>query len=117
MKARAAELKAEAKADKKRSEGEAQVLEAIEEMPNKDAEIAKVIHAIVSEVAPELWPKTWYGMPAHAKEYKVVCFFQAASKFGTRYATFGLSDKANLDRGLMWPTAFAIVEVNADVKK
>lgn len=117
MKARAAELKAEAKAHQKRSDGEAQLLAAIREMSESDEKIARAIHAVVSEVAPSLWPKTWYGMPAYLKDGKVVCFFQAAKKFGTRYATFGLSDNANLDAGNMWPTAYAVLEVNPDVER
>lgn len=117
MKARAAELKAEAKSDKKRSDGETQVMTAIQEMPESDQKIARAIHAIVAEAAPSLRPKTWYGMPAYEKDDNVICFFQAAKKFGTRYATFGLSDKANLDSGEMWPTSFAVLEVSPEVKK
>ncbi len=117
MKARAAELKAEAKASKKRSDGEAQVMAAIKKMPQADADIARAIHEIVSQTAPALWPKTWYGMPAYAKDGEVICFFQAASKFGTRYSSFGLSDKAKLDSGQMWPTAFAVVAIHPEVRK
>lgn len=117
MKARAAELKAEAKADRKRAEGEAQVLAAISQMAPSDRKIATAIHALVARSAPALWPKTWYGMPAYAREGQVLCFFQAASKFGTRYATFGFSDKAGLDAGELWPTAFAVLEVTPAVER
>src|SRR5690349_15581642 len=85
-------------------------------MPPADRTIAKRVHAIVKAGAPALSPRTWYGMPAYAKDGKVVCFFQSAQKFKTRYATFGFSDKANLDEGAMWPTAFALKELTADVE-
>ena len=117
MKARAAELKAQAKAGKKRADGEAQVLAAIKEMPDSDRKIAQMIHAVVARVAPQLWPKTWYGMPAYASDEKVVCFFQSAKKFGTRYATFGFSDEASVDSGDMWPTAYAVIAANPEVEK
>src|SRR6184192_2187683 len=113
MKARAQELKAEARANKNRAEGERDVLAAIAAMKGKDRTMAKRLHAIVKASAPDLWPKTWYGMPAYAKDGKVVCFFKSAGKFKTRYATFGFSDKANLDEGAMWPTDFALKELTA----
>ena len=89
------------------------VLAKIAEMPKSDRVMAKRLHAIVKASAPALSPKTWYGMPAYAKDGKVVCFFQSAEKFKSRYATFGFSDKANLDEGAMWPTAFALKELTA----
>ncbi|MCZ2099503.1 MAG: hypothetical protein AAGU78_07380 [Chloroflexota bacterium] len=109
MKERAKELKAESRANKKREDGERDLLEKIAEMPEADRAIAERIHEIVKANAPSLLPKTWYGMPAYANEDgKVVCFFQAAAKFDARYATFGFNDTANLDDGAMWPTAFAL---------
>lgn len=112
MKARAKEMKAEARANKNKAEGETAVLAAIAEMAEPDHAIAMQLHAIVKANAPTLSPKTWYGMPAYAnQEGKVVCFFQAAQKFGTRYATLGFNDAANLDDGEMWPTAFALKEL------
>ncbi len=113
MKERAQELKAEARADKDRAAGESAVLAKIAEMPEPDRAMAERLHAIVKASAPALSPKTWYGMPAYAKDGKVVCFFQSAQKFKTRYATFGFSDEANLDQGAMWPTAFALSELTA----
>jgi len=113
MKERAAELKAEARAEKDRAAGESDVLAKIAEMRGSDRAMAKRLHEIVRASAPSLSPKTWYGMPAYAKNGKVVCFFQAAQKFKTRYATLGFSDKANLDKGAMWPTAFALKELTA----
>jgi uncharacterized protein YdhG (YjbR/CyaY superfamily) len=118
MKERAKELKAEARAKKDRAAGEADVLEKIAEMPKSDRAMAKRLHAIVKENAPDLWPRTWYGMPAYAKEGKVLCYFQSADKFKARYATFGFNDVANLDQGAMWPVAFALKELTAaDEKK
>ena len=114
MKERAKELKAEARAAKDKAAGERDVLAKIAEMPEPDRALAERIHAIVQASAPELTPKTWYGMPAYAKEGKVVCFFTPAAKFGSRYATFGFNDVANLDDGAMWPTAFALTEMTAD---
>jgi len=111
MKERAKELKAEARANKDRAAGEADLLEKIAEMEEPDRGMAERLHALVSANAPELMPKTWYGMPAYAKDGKVVCFFQAAQKFKARYATFGFNDSANLDDGAMWPTAFALIEL------
>ena len=93
--------------------GERDVLEKIAEMPEGDRAMAERLHAIVKEVAPQLSPRTWYGMPAYAKDDKVVCFFQSAQKFKSRYATLGFSDKANLDDGAMWPTGFALKELTA----
>ena len=113
MKERAKELKAEARADRDRAAGESDVLAKIAEMPRPDRAMAKRIHAIVTASAPALSPKTWYGMPAYAKDGKVVCFFQSAAKFSARYATFGFSDEANLDKGAMWPTSFALMELSA----
>ena len=113
MKERARELKAEARADKDRAEGESAVLAKIAEMPEPDRVIAKRLHAIIKASAPDLWPKTWYGMPAYAKDGKVVCYFTAASKFNSRYATFGFNDVANLDAGAMWPTSFALKQLTA----
>ena len=108
MRERAKELKAEAQ----RADGEHAVLAKIAEMPQPDRAMAERLHEIVKASAPELSPKTWYGMPAYAKEDgKVVCFFQSAKKFNSRYATLGFSDKANLDDGAMWPTDFALKEL------
>ena len=112
MKERAKELQTEARASKKRSEGERAVLEKMAEMSQPDRGLAERIHAIVTASAPELWPKTWYGMPAYALEgKKVVCFFQSGEKFGARYATLGFQPDANLDEGHMWPTSFALTEL------
>src|SRR6266540_4856442 len=109
MKERAPELKAAA--DK--ANGESDVLAKIAEMREPDRAMAKRLHAIVKDSAPALSPRTWYGMPAYAKDGEVVCFFQSAQKFKSRYATFGFSDKANLDEGAMWPTSFALKELTA----
>ena len=109
MRERARELKANAS----KAEDEQAVLEKIAEMPKPDRELAERIHRIVTEAAPVLSPKTWYGMPAYAKDGKIVCFFQSAAKFSARYATFGFSDEANLDKGAMWPTSFALTELTA----
>ena len=114
MKERAKELKAEARANKSRAEGESDVLAKIAEMPEPERAMAKRLHAIITASAPDLAPKTWYGMPAYAnKDGKVVCFFQSAQKFNTRYATLGFSDMATLDEGAMWPTSFALKELTA----
>jgi uncharacterized protein YdhG (YjbR/CyaY superfamily) len=113
MKERARELKAEARSKKDRAAGEKDVLAKIAEMPESDRAMAERLHEIVKASAPGLSPRTWYGMPAYAKDGKVVCFFQSAQKFKSRYATFGFSDKANLDEGTMWPTAFALKELTA----
>ena len=110
MRERAKELKAEAQ----KADGERAVLAKIAEMPETDRAMAERLHEIVKASAPELSPKTWYGMPAYAnKDGKVVCFFQSAEKFNARYATFGFSDKANLDEGAMWATSFALKELTA----
>jgi len=111
MKARAQELKAEARTSKSRAEGERAVLSAIAEMSEPDRAMAERLHAIITASAPTLAPKTWYGMPAYAKDGKVICFFQAASKFKVRYATFGFQPDAKLDDGTMWPTSFALTEL------
>ena len=116
MKERAKELKAEARANKNKAQGESAVLAAIAEMPEPDRVMAERLHAIITASAPELSPKTWYGMPAYARDGKVVCFFTAASKFNSRYATFGFNDDANLDDGTMWPTSFALTELTADTE-
>jgi uncharacterized protein YdhG (YjbR/CyaY superfamily) len=114
MKERAQELKAEARANKNKADGESDVLAKIAEMPEPDRAMAKRLHAIIKASAPALSPKTWYGMPAYANEDgKVVCFFQSAQKFNARYATFGFNDTANLDEGAMWPTSFALKELTA----
>ena len=109
MKERALELKAEAN----KADGESAVLAKIAEMQGSERAMAKRLHAIIKASAPALSPKTWYGMPAYAKDGKVVCFFQSAQKFKSRYATFGFSDEANLDEGAMWPTSFALKELTA----
>ena len=114
MKEHAQELKAEARANKNKADGESDVLAKIVEMPEPDRTMAKRLHALIKASAPALSPKTWYGMPAYAKDGQVVCFFQSAQKFKTRYATLGFSDKANLDEGCMWPTAFALKELTSD---
>lgn len=111
MKERAKELKAEARANKNKADGENDVLAKIAEMPEPERSMAERLHAIIQSSAPTLSPKTWYGMPAYARDGKVICFFQSAQKFNSRYATFGFSDQANLDDGAMWPTAFALREL------
>ena len=107
MKERAQELKAD------KADGESDVLAKIAEMPKPDRAMAERLHAIIKASAPALSPRTWYGMPAYAKDDQVVCFFQSAHKFKARYATFGFSDKANLDEGTVWPVAFALKELTA----
>jgi uncharacterized protein YdhG (YjbR/CyaY superfamily) len=107
MKERAHELKAQAR----KADGESAVLAKIAEMPKADRVIAERLHAIVKQSAPDLEPKTWYGMPAYARDGKIVCFFQSADKFKARYATLGFNDAANLDDGAMWPTSFALKEL------
>ena len=113
MKERARELKAEAQ----KADGEAALLAKVAEMKGSDRAMAETLHAIVKKNAPGLMPKTWYGMPAYAKGDKVVCFFQSADKFKSRYATFGFSDQANLDDGAMWPTSFALQKLTAADEK
>ncbi len=115
MRERAEELKAEARGGRGagKADGESALLGKIAEMPESDRRIAERLHALIREAAPVLSPKTWYGMPAYAKDGKVVCYFTPASKFKERYATFGFNDTANLDDGNMWPTAFALKELTA----
>ncbi|MEO6579007.1 MAG: DUF1801 domain-containing protein [Candidatus Limnocylindria bacterium] len=118
MKEHNKELKAAAKRGAEKADGEADVVAKIAEMPDADRSMAERIHAIVKETAPDLVPRTWYGMPAYAADGKVVCFFQAADKFNARYATFGFNDAANLDDGPMWATSFALTKLTAaDEKK
>lgn len=118
MKERAKEMKAEARASKNREEGEKAVFEAIAAMKGSDPAMAKRIHEIVTTAAPELMPKTWYGMPAYANEDgKVICFFQAASKFNVRYATFGFQPDAHLDDGNMWAASFALIKLTSAEEK
>src|SRR5215211_490714 len=118
MKERARELKAEARWDKNRAEGEKDVLAKISAMKGSDKTMAKRIHKIVTDNAPDLSPRTWYGMPAYSnKDGKVVCFFQDAAKFESRYATFGFNDAANLDKGAMWPTSFALTDLTGAEEK
>ena len=118
MRERAKELRAEARRGKDRAAGESDLLEKIAEMPKGDRDMATRLHAIVTKTAPDLMPKTWYGMPAYATDGKIVCFFQSAAKFGARYATFGFNDTAKLDDGTMWPTSFALKKLTAaDEKK
>jgi hypothetical protein len=111
MKERAKELKAAQRGKATREEGEADVRAKIAEMPESDRVMAERIHALVMAAAPDLVPRTWYGMPAYSKDGDVLCFFQAAAKFKARYATFGFSDKAALDDGSMWPTGFALTKL------
>ena len=113
MRERAKEQKAEARANKNRAAGESDLLAKIAEMQGPDRAMAERLHAIVKASAPALSPKTWYGMPAYAKDGKVVCFFQSAHKFKSRFATLGFNDEANLDEGTMWPTSFALTELTA----
>jgi uncharacterized protein YdhG (YjbR/CyaY superfamily) len=120
MRERTQELKAAARRGPRagKADGESDVLAKIAEMPESDRAMAERLHGIVKASAPALSPRTWYGMPAYAKDGKVVCFFQSAQKFKSRYATFGFSDKANLDKGAMWPTSFALRELTpAEEKK
>lgn len=113
MKERAQELKAEAA----RADGESAVLAKIAEMQGSDRAMATKLHAIIKASAPDLSPKTWYGMPAYARDGKIVCFFQSAQKFNARYATLGFNDEAKLDDGAMWPTSFALKELTAAAEK
>lgn len=116
MRERAQELKTEARANKNRDAGEKDVLAAIAKMPKLDRAMAARLHIIIKASVPGLAPRTWYGMPAYTKDDKIVCFFRPAYKFKDRYATFGFNDKANLDAGAMWPTAFALKELTAAVE-
>jgi uncharacterized protein YdhG (YjbR/CyaY superfamily) len=115
MRERAQEVKSATRRGSRgtKADGESDVLAKIAEMPDHDRAIAERLHAVIMASAPGLAPRTWYGMPAYAKDGKVVCFFQGAHKFKTRYATLGFSDKANLDEGAMWPNAFALKELTA----
>ncbi|MCM1567492.1 MAG: DUF1801 domain-containing protein [Dehalobacter sp.] len=117
MRERARELKAEARAGKDRAAGESAVLARIAEMPEPDRSMASRLHAIILAAAPQLSPKTWYGMPAYAIDGKVVCFFQDAHKFNSRYATLGFSDTARLDDGAMWPSTFALTALTPAVEE
>ena len=119
MRERAQELKAAARRGRRagKADGEHDVLAKIAEMPEPDRAMAERLHALITATAPALSPRTWYGMPAYAKDGNVVCFFQSAQKFKTRYATFGFSDKANLDEGAMWPTSFALKALTAAEEK
>jgi uncharacterized protein YdhG (YjbR/CyaY superfamily) len=114
LKERAQELRAEARSNK--ADGESDVLAKIAEMPEPDRTLAERLHALIKACAPALSPRTWYGMPAYARDGKVVCFFQSAHKFKARYATLGFSDQANLDEGALWPTAFALRELTPTVE-
>ena len=118
MKARAEEVKAEKLRgpSAKAADGEADLLASIAKMPEGDRALAERVHGVVMGSTPVLFPRTWYGMPAYAKDGNVVCFFQASSKFKTRYSTFGFSDKAKLDEGNAWPVAFALKELTAEVE-
>jgi len=116
MKERALELKAEARASKNKVDGEKDVLAKIDEMAEPDRSMARRLHEIIKSNVPELSPKTWYGMPAYAKDDKVVCFYQSGQKFKTRYSTLGFSDAAALDEGAMWPTSFALKALNDNVE-
>ena len=113
MKSRAQELKAEARSNKDKAEGERALLAAIAAMQESDRVMAERLHAIVQDTAPNLSPKTWYGMPAYARDGKVVCFFKSAEKFNSRYATFGFEEAAKLDEGAMWPTSYALTKLTA----
>jgi uncharacterized protein YdhG (YjbR/CyaY superfamily) len=117
MRERAKEAKAEERMNKDRAAGERAIQEKIAEMSSPDRSLAKKIHALVTENAPDLMPRTWYGMPAYARDGKVVCYFTPAEKFESRYATFGFNDAATLDQGVMWPTSFAVKNLTAAEEK
>jgi len=119
MRERAREVKAAGRRGPRagKADGESDVLAKIAEMPKRDRVMAERLHALIKASAPDLSPRTWYGMPAYAKDGKVVCFFQSADKFKSRYATFGFSDKASLDKGAMWPTSFALKELTSAEEK
>ena len=117
MRERAKELKAEARANKSKEEGENDVLAKIAELSEPERALAQRLHELVKASAPGLSPKTWYGMPAYARDGKVICFFQSAQKFNSRYATLGFSDEARLDEGALWPTSFALKELTAAVEE
>ncbi len=117
MKERVREMKAEARAAQSKAQGERELLAKVAEMQPRSRAMAKRVHAIITDTAPDLVPRTWYGMPAYEKDGKILCFFRPAEKFKTRYATFGFSDKANLDDGAMWPTDYALTELTAAEEK
>lgn len=117
MRERAAELKAEARRAKKKGAGQQDLLAKAAELPPHERQMVERLHALVMQAAPDLEPKTWYGMPAWAKDGKVLCFLQPAAKFGTRYATFGFNDIARLDEGPMWPASFALLELTPEVEQ
>jgi uncharacterized protein YdhG (YjbR/CyaY superfamily) len=117
MKARAKELKAEARRGAEKADGEKDLLAKVAEMPESDRVMAERIHAVVMASAPDLSPKTWYGMPAYAKDGKVVCFFKAASKFDTRYATLGFEEAAMIDDGDFWPTSYGLTKMTPAIEK
>ena len=116
MKERLQELKAERRGSAGKADGESELLAKLAALPQPDRALGERLHAIIKATAPALAPRTWYGMPAYARDGNVVCFFQSAQKFKTRYATLGFSDKANLDEGHMWPTAFALTQLTDDVE-
>ncbi len=116
MKERAKELKAEARAENDKAAGEKDLLSKLAEMPEPDRSMGMRIHEIIKTTVPELSPKTWYGMPAYARDGKVVCFFQSGQKFKTRYCTFGFNEAANLDEGTLWPTAYALTKLTKDAE-
>jgi len=117
MRERAKELKAESRSKADRADGERDVLAKIAEMPPADRDMAERLHKLISTKAPQLMPRTWYGMPAYYKDGKVMCFFKAAAKFESRYATFGFEESARLDDGAMWPTSYALTELTAADEK
>jgi uncharacterized protein YdhG (YjbR/CyaY superfamily) len=117
MRERAAELKAEARRSKKKASGEQDLLAKAAELPPVERQLVERVHALVMQAAPELEPRTWYGMPAWAKDGKVLCFLQPAAKFGTRYSTLGFNDIAKLDDGPMWPASFAVLELTPEVEE
>ena len=116
VKERAAELRAEGRKAKGRAAGERDLLAKVAELPEPDRALAERLHALITTAAPQLAPKTWYGMPAYALDGQVLCFLQPAQKFGTRYSTLGFNDKARLDDGSMWPTAYAVAELTEEVE-
>jgi uncharacterized protein YdhG (YjbR/CyaY superfamily) len=117
MRERAKELKAESRSKADRADGERDLLAKIAEMPPADRDMAERLHKLITATAPQLMPRTWYGMPAYYKDGKVMCFFKAASKFESRYATFGFEESARLDDGAMWPTSYALTELTAADEK
>jgi uncharacterized protein YdhG (YjbR/CyaY superfamily) len=117
MRERAKELKAESRSKADRADGERDLLAKIAEMPPADRDMAERLHKLITAKAPQLMPRTWYGMPAYYKDGKVMCFFKAASKFESRYATFGFEESASIDDGTMWPTSYALTELTAADEK